>query len=106
MTFFIRFTDTPKADLKRGNSYHLSDVKDNGYKWNKHFNCYAEKLDGLCAFGYYESLEDCHEEADKKQRFSGCTKNYAILTEFRAYIEGSIGCVVSQPKLVSSHTIK
>lgn len=60
MKYFIRFTDTPKFDLERGVSYHLSDVEADGYEYNEHFGCYAQDLGGLCA---YELEAETEEEA-------------------------------------------
>lgn len=69
MAYFIRFTDTPKADLERGTSYHLAEVEADGYEWNDHFNCYAQDLGGLCAYELEaETEEDAIEEAETFQQ--------------------------------------
>lgn len=69
MAYYIRFTDTPKADLERGVSYHLSDVPAPECEWSDHFKCYAQPLSGLCAYELEsETEEDAIEEAASFKR--------------------------------------
>lgn len=64
MRYYIRYTETPNADLERGVSYHLAEVEAEGYEWNDYFNSYAQQLSGLCAFELEaETLEEAIEEA-------------------------------------------
>ena len=64
MAFFLRYTETPAADLERGVSYHLADVETLGYEWKDHFNAYAQELPGICAFKLNaETIEDAIQEA-------------------------------------------
>jgi len=69
MKFYIRFTDTPSADLVRKVSYHLSDVEAEGYVWNEYFNAYAFELPGLCAYELdVENVEEAIEKAGSFQQ--------------------------------------
>lgn len=65
MKFYIRFTDTPNADMARKVSYHLSDVEAEDYIWNDHFNTYACELPGLCVYELTaDNIEDAKLEAE------------------------------------------
>lgn len=98
MRYFIRFTDTIESDIERGTS--IITVDNNGQDSN-------EIVNGLCAFGYYNSIEECHAEAAKKIKVFGSFNAafYAIVKGYRSDIEGSIGCIVEEPELVSIHKI-
>ena len=74
MSYFLRYTDTAKKDLKRGTSINASDFSGSKEEAAKMFGCdkenikiikgsYCQVLDGLC--GYLldaETLEDAIEE--------------------------------------------
>ena len=98
MRYFIRFTDNIQQDIERGTS--IITVDKNGKDA-------SEIVNGLCAFGYYKTIEDCHNEAIKKGKiFENFGANhYAIIRGYRSEIEGSIGCVVEEPELLSIHKI-
>jgi hypothetical protein len=98
MRYFIRFTDTIEQDIERGTSIITCDR--NGIDIDPMI------VSGLCAFGYYDSIEQCLEEAPKKAKwFDFGTKTFAILLGYRSDVEGSIGCVVEEPRLVSIHNL-
>lgn len=65
MGLYIRFTDTPKQDLQRNESYHLAgDICYEGCEWNDYLKCFAQPLGGLCAYALdAETIEDAIEEA-------------------------------------------
>lgn len=68
MAYFLRYTETPNADMERGVSYHLSSVEREGCEWNEYFKRYAEELPGLCAFPLEaETLEEAIEEAESRE---------------------------------------
>lgn len=91
MAYFLRFTETAKADLDRNSSFHASGISENDitiedaasmfdcdedeiilldygiYSNNKENGdlCYFQKLDGLCGFELeVDNLEDAIEEAE------------------------------------------
>lgn len=88
MKYFLRFTRTPEADMKRGFSVHFTgtdrnefatiseareafaDNCENGEKvvWSKKENQWAIRMDGLCGFEV-ESLEDGIERGRDKEDF-------------------------------------
>lgn len=81
MAFFLRFTETPKADLKRGYSHHFfgtdeSFIEDlDNVEWVEGLGQYAEELDGLCGYELdSDSLEDALEEVEDMQNnpFKDC----------------------------------
>lgn len=83
MTYYLRFTDTPHKDIKRGHSYHLSSEKASGFRFNKYFNCYAQKLSGLCAYEIEaDDLQEAIEiaEAFRCTVFSGERDSFCIMS--------------------------
>lgn len=107
MAYFIRYTETPQEDLERGCSYHLADVPAEGYEWNDYFRCYAQELEGLCAFELdAETEEEAIEEAEEfgfGAIFSSEMDSYCVLQG--QFIDTCPeGCVIRANKII--HTQK
>ena len=82
MKYFIRYSETPNADLKRGVSFHHNSWKG---VFNEEFGYKVEELNGLCAFNLdSDNLPDAIIEASEAD-FGGDYKSsgslsYVILT--------------------------
>lgn len=92
MAFFLRYTATPKKDMKRGTSLHVGE----GEKYVKQFGCKCTVLDGLCAHEVDgEDLEDAIQDAISTvlwaRKNSGASGNYPEGDGFAAYLfEGEV----------------
>lgn len=94
--YFARFTETIKEDIERGTSIITCD--NNGHDQEDQI------VEGLCAFGPFEDIEDAHKKAKFMSRFFG--KQYSIIKGNRGPIEGSMGQVCEEPVFVSSHIVE
>jgi hypothetical protein len=97
--YFIRFSDTIEKDIERNTS--ILTTTEQGYKTG------GEIVEGLCAFGEYDDIEYCHKKAQILQSIIHFeVENYSILYGRRSLGKsGSLGCVVLDAKLISTHKI-
>jgi hypothetical protein len=107
MTLFLRYTETPAADLERNCSYHLADAQEPGTEWNEYFNGYAQELEGLCAFEI--EADDMEGAIEKAQEFryngtyhSQNGDSWCLLTG-RLLVVGEEGVIIDAKEIAYVH---
>lgn len=69
MSYFIRYTETPKADVERGHSFHRADFEMPGCEWCEEMQEWVQELDGLCVFELGATNKD--EAIEEAKKFNG-----------------------------------